>query len=187
MTMLKDLIASIFGHPGAVRVLPAVAATVAALVFGVSAGGSLSAPRIFISSVRIKLPPDTDHATSDGSKPNASGRYDPLLMQTECEVLRSEMVLAHVANALGGNRTHRARQIGNRERPDIPGRIAQLRNQIEVSPVWSDNAINVRVISEDRGEAVQIAHALLRTIQRIRVTCSKVCRLPSRAPARRRQ
>lgn len=149
-----------FSRSGSARVFLAVAAAIFALIFGVSAINSFSAPRIYVSKVRIKLVPIADNAGGRGSEPEATSGYDPLLMRTECEVLRSEVILAQVVNALGSNQRLGKRQHPTQERPGVPGRIAQLKKQIEVRPVPNTNVIAVCVLSEDPDQAARIANAL---------------------------
>jgi multisubunit Na+/H+ antiporter MnhE subunit len=77
--------------------------------------------------------------------------------------MRSEVILAQVVNALGSNETQGNKQLGTQERPDLAGRIAQLKTHIEVRPVPNTNMMDVRVRSEDPEEAAQIANALAET------------------------
>ena len=149
--------------PGSVRVFLAVAATVSALIFGARAIGSFSAPRVYLSNVRIKLVRNADKTGGDSSEPDATSGYDPLLIQTECEVIGSEVILAHVTSAVGKNKAPGERQLGTEEGTGVPDRIAQLRKCIEVRPVQNTNLIDVRVLSEDPDEAARIANALVET------------------------
>ena len=161
--MLKNLIASIPARPGSARVFLAVAATVAALVFGVRAIGSFSAPRVYVGKVRIKLVANADNTKGNASEPNATNGCDPLLMRTECEVIRSELILAHVISAVGMNQTQGKRLPGPQGASAIPGQIERLRKRIEVRPIQSTDLIDVCVHSEDPGEAAQIANVLVET------------------------
>jgi len=176
--MLRKLIAPIFSRPGSGRVFLAVAATVSALILGVSAIRSFSAPRVYVSTVRIKLAPNEDNTGEGNSGPHAVGGYDPRLVQTECEVMRSEVILAQVMNALGTNQTQRKPPLAAQASRAIPDRIAQLRTQIEVRPVRNTNMIDVCVRSEDREEAAQIANALGETYREYQANLLRRVRLP---------
>src|ERR1035438_8305008 len=161
--MLKNLIASIPARPGSARVFLAVAATVAALVLRVRALVPCSAPRFYVGKVRIKLVANADNTKGNASEPNATNGCDPLLMRTECEVIRSELILAHVISAVGMNQTQGKRLLGPQGASAIPGRIERLRKRIEVRPIQNTDLIDVCVHSEDPGEAAQIANALVET------------------------
>ena len=161
--MLKHMIASIPGCPGSACVFLAVAAAVSALIFGASAIGSFSAPRVYVSKLRIKLMPTADNTKGDGSEPDATSGYDALLMRTECEVMRSEVILTHVISTVGMNQTQGKRRLGTQEGTGIGGQIGQLRKRIEVRPLQKTNLMDICVLSEDPNEATQVANALAET------------------------
>jgi capsular polysaccharide biosynthesis protein len=158
--MLRNLIARIFSQRGSARVFLAVAAAVWALIFGVSVIGSSSVPRVYVSTVRIKLVPSADNSEEANPGHHEVSSYSPWLVPTECEVMRSAVILARVANALDSKQTESHRQLRAQERLGIPGRIAQLTTQIKVRPVPNTNVVEICVLSEDRDEAAQIANAL---------------------------
>src|SRR5947209_7877434 len=138
MLTLSATIARI--SPGRWRTFLAVAAAVSALVFAASAIRYFSVPKGYVNKLRIKLVSDVNSTGTDGSKPNKDYN-DALLMQTECEVMRSDLVLAQLLNALGTNQTLVERQPGTQVVFADAGRIAQLRKQIEVRPLPKTNLL----------------------------------------------
>ena len=158
--VLNHAVTPHFSRRKLARVSLAVAATVAALVFGASAVRFFSMGPVYLCKVRIMLAPRAHNATEVNLGPPASGTYSPLFMQTECEVMRCEVILAEVLSELGTNQPQRARQVGTRQSRDVPFGISQLKAQIEVCRVPNTNVIEVSVRDGDREEAVQIAKAI---------------------------
>ena len=182
--MLPNVIAFIPGCPGSGRVFLAVAVTVSALVFGVRTIGSFSAPSVYASTVRIKLLPNAGNNGEVISGPHEAGYCDSRLMQTECEVLRSELILAQVVNVLGSNQTPGKKQLGTEEGTGIPDRIAQLEKRIKVRPVQDTNLIDICVLGENPEEAAQIANALAETYRAYQGNLLKVVPPPVSSPLR---
>src|SRR5207249_87771 len=70
------------------------------LVLIVAGAIRLLAPNAYKSVARLRIDPDSATQPS----PNQGGRYDPYFIQTELEVIQSQLVLGRVVEELGLNR-----------------------------------------------------------------------------------
>ncbi len=158
--MLGSVFARIPGTGKSAVVFLTVAATVSALVAGAMSSRSLSAPTVYAGTVQIKLMANTSGTGEAGWGTDAPAAYDPGLLRTECEVIRSEVVLAQAVKALGSAPMEDKIGPGTQGKPGIPRGIAQLKKQIEAHPVPNTNMIAVSVVSENRDEAASFARAI---------------------------
>jgi capsular polysaccharide biosynthesis protein len=158
--MFNNLITFFRARPGSGRVFLVVATTVSAFVLGVAAGNYFSMPKLYESAARIRLLPDAK-STGTVAEPEAAHEYDSFAIPTECEVLRSAMILARVIDIVRSSHTQGTGQLDTRQEPDIPRRIALLKKRVQVHQVLSTNLVEVRVASEDCNEAARIANVLV--------------------------
>src|ERR1700676_4437406 len=108
-------------------------------------------PESFSSTARIKIERDqSDIATLAGQGP--MGSYDPYFIQTEFEVIQSEVVLGNVVEALNLNDSWGKRYNGNK-RFTTPETMGVLKRQIDLRPVRNTSLIEIRVYSEKPEEA----------------------------------
>ncbi len=90
---------------------------------------------------------------------DSNGAYDPYFIQTEFEVIQSEVILDKVITALDLN-TAWAQKSGHSEKFKTTQSRRILRNRMELRPVQNTNLIDLSIYSDDKAEAATIANAL---------------------------
>ena len=110
----------------------------------------------FEATARIKV---SRTAPGDGTSSGGSISYDPYFIQTEFEVIQSEIVLGRVINTLHldvewGNKYAEGRKLNLTETRGL------LRQCLDLRPVRNFTFIDIGVISEDPVEAAKIANAV---------------------------
>ncbi len=129
---------------------------------------TLTLPESFMSMARIKVDKDISDITGLNSPQMmaGSGPYDPYFIQTEFEVLKSEIILGDVISQLKlGERW--AAKYG----PQKPAELINIltRQFLDLRPVRNTSLIEIRCYSEKREEAAEIAEAVAKTYQRYRL------------------
>jgi uncharacterized protein involved in exopolysaccharide biosynthesis len=85
--------------------------------------------------------------------------YDPYFIQTEFELLMSEVILGRVIDDLDLN-SEWGKKYANGERLKTSETIALLKARIDLRPVRNTSLIEIRVFSEKADEAARIANAI---------------------------
>lgn len=149
------------------RSSPIGLAKLAGLVVGLSA---LASVPVFVAL----LPDEYSSVARVGVKvePAPDGRlpmaiYDPYLITTEFEKLRSKAVLYPLIEELRLNERWGTR-LARREPLSIPDAYEMLRNRIDVRQVRNTTLIEIRVRSQDRHEAAELANAIADRYKRVR-------------------
>ena len=88
-----------------------------------------------------------------------SGYYDPYFIQTEFEVIQSEIILDKVIDALDLNEKWRKKYNYEGKFKTSETRAA-LKRMIELRPVRNTSLIEITVYSDDKNEAAQIANSI---------------------------
>jgi capsular exopolysaccharide synthesis family protein len=115
-------------------------------------------PESYTSTARIKI----EHDTPDISPLMERGgitAYDPYFLQTENELIQSELILGKVIEDLNLN-TEWGKKYGNGERLKTAETLAMLKRRIELHFVRNTSLIEISVISEKAEEAARIANAV---------------------------
>jgi polysaccharide biosynthesis transport protein len=124
-------------------------------------------PESFSSTARIKIERDqSDIAELQGHGANMSA-YDPYFIQTEFEVIQSELILSKVIEALDLNRQWGKKYAGNDLRTSET--IGLLKGRIDLRPVRNTSLIEIRVYSEKPKEAAEIANKVAEVYQKFRL------------------
>lgn len=124
-------------------------------------------PESYSSVARIKVERDqSDIATLAGQM--GSGVYDPYFIQTEFEVIQSEVVLSKVIDALNlneiwGKRYNAGQKFTTSETMGV------LKRQMDLRPVRNTSLIEIRVYSENAEEAAKLANKIAETYQTYRL------------------
>lgn len=138
------------------------------LVFGLVLGTAVFItsiqPESFTSTARVKLTPNVAEVAQTSGSPSPSGTYDPYLIQTECEVMRSEEILGSVINALGLDEEW-GRRYGGGEPLKTPETMALLKNRMDLRPVRNTSLIAISVSGDQPEEAAHIANEIAQTYQ----------------------
>jgi polysaccharide biosynthesis transport protein len=124
-------------------------------------------PESFSSMARIKVERDqSDIATLAGQQ--GTGIYDPYFIQTEFEVIQSEVVLSKVIDALNLNEVW-GKKYNNGQKFTTSETMAVLKKQIDLRPVRNTSLIEIRVYSENADEAARLANEITKTYQAYRL------------------
>src|SRR6266705_292711 len=103
-------------------------------------------PESFSSTARIKI--ERDSSDIEGlTKPNSVGIYDPYFIQTEFEVIQSEMILHDVVEQLDLNTVWGRKYLGG-EKLKTPEAILWLKARMDLRPVRNTSLIAITVYSE---------------------------------------
>jgi capsular exopolysaccharide synthesis family protein len=128
-------------------------------------------PESFASTARIKVERDqSDIAGLAGQQ--IMGTYDPYFIQTEFEVIQSEMILGKVIEDLKLNDKW-GTKYGGGERLRTTETMLLLKNRMDLKPVRNTSLIEVKVFSEDKQEAADLANAIAETYQKHRLDVRK--------------
>lgn len=129
------------------------------LVFGASAIITFLLPEAFQSTVRVKVERNSSaSANQNDSRATYSG-YDPYFLQTEFEIIQSEVVLRKVVEQLDLNTAWGKKYAGG-EKLKTPEAIMLLKGRMDLRPVRNTSLIAISVFSEDPREAAKIANAI---------------------------
>src|SRR6267143_499364 len=117
-------------------------------------------PESFSSTARIKI--EREQSDIEGfTKPNYVGAYDPYFIQTEFEVIQSELILKEVVELLDLN-TVWGRKYAGGEKLKTSESITYLKASMDLRPVRNTSLIEIRVFSQDPIEAARLANTIAR-------------------------
>ncbi len=117
-------------------------------------------PESFSSTARIRVERDaTDIAPMEYNSRLVGGGYDPYFIQTEFEVIQSEMILDKVIDSLGLNEAW-AKKYGTEGKLKTDETRMLLKRQIDLRPVRNTSLIEIRVYSDKPDEAATIANKI---------------------------
>jgi capsular exopolysaccharide synthesis family protein len=116
-------------------------------------------PEHYASVARIKVERDTTDVSGLGDRASIYGGYDPYFIQTEFEVIQSEVILGKVIEELNLN-TDWGRKYANGDKLKTTEAHAILKNRLDLRPMRNTSLIEIRVFSEDKEEASKIANAI---------------------------
>jgi len=134
------------------------------LVFGTAAFITAILPESFLSTARVKLTPNTAETPQTPGSRNASGAYDPYLIQTEFEVMQSEKILGPVIKALDLDQAWGKRYGGGA--PLKPAEtMTLLKSRMDLRPVRNASLIAINVYGEQPEEAARIANEIAQVYQ----------------------
>ena len=120
-------------------------------------------PQSFSSKARIRVERDsTDIEGFTGRTPYSPG-YDPYFIQTEFEVIQSEVILGKVIDKLNLNSVWGQKLgMGMLKTTDT---IEMVKGRIDLSPTRNTSVIEIRVYSDSPEEAAQLANAIAEAYQ----------------------
>jgi uncharacterized protein involved in exopolysaccharide biosynthesis len=123
-------------------------------------------PTLYQSTVRIRVNHDQAQFTSPADQ-RGSAIYDPYFLQTEFEVLQSEVVLGKVIEALDLDREWGLKHAGG-DRLSTREAMALLRSRLSFRLVRGTTLIEICVSSEKPDEAARIANAIADSYRALR-------------------
>ena len=140
--------------------------TVFLLVFGAIAVLTFLLPESYSSTARIKIERDASDIQTLTGAPTPFA-YDPYLIQTEFEVIQSELILGKVVNE-----QHLQEKWGkiyaNGDRITRSEAIGLLKRKMSLHPVRNTILIEIQVFSENRDEAADLANEIARVYAKYR-------------------
>jgi uncharacterized protein involved in exopolysaccharide biosynthesis len=115
-------------------------------------------PESYSSTVRIQI--ERDRTDIPGlATPATASAYDPFFIQTEFEVMQSELVLRQVVEDIDLNSEWGKRYAGG-DRLKTSETLSLLKNRLDLRPVRNTSIIEIRVFSEKPEEAAKIANRI---------------------------
>ncbi len=115
-------------------------------------------PESFSSTTRIKIERDQSDITGFMER-GSMGGYDPYFIQTEFELIQSELILGKVVEDLDLNREWGKKYAGG-DLLKTPETILMLKGRLDLRPVRNTSLIEIRVFSEKPDEAAKIANTI---------------------------
>src|SRR5205823_11334773 len=124
-------------------------------------------PESFSSVARIKIERNGSDIPEVGGRIQAGG-YDPYFIQTEFEVIQSEIILGKVIEQLNLNKEWGKKYAGG-DTLKTTETISILKGRIDLRPVRNTSLIEIRVYSEKPEEAATIANKVAEVYQKFRL------------------
>jgi polysaccharide biosynthesis transport protein len=115
-------------------------------------------PERYSSTARIKVERDQSDITPVMGERAAMGGYDPYFIQTEFELIQSEVILSNVIAGLDLN-SEWGKKYADGKRLRTSETIVLLKGRMDLRPVRNTSLIEIRVSSETPDEAAKIANA----------------------------
>ena len=116
-------------------------------------------PESFSSFARIKVERDVSDVAPVMGQATPTGVYDPYFIQTEFEIIQSELILDKVIDGLSLND-----KWGKKFKAEGPLKMSEsrmiLKRMLELRPTRNTTLIEIHVYSDDKQEAADIANAV---------------------------
>jgi uncharacterized protein involved in exopolysaccharide biosynthesis len=119
-------------------------------------------PESFASTARIKVERVLNGDPGTAATHLPPHPYDPYLVQTEAEILLSDLILGKAVEALDLNDQWGKRYLGEGGRLKSSETVLLLKARLDASPVRNTSLIQLRAYSENRMEAAELANAVVR-------------------------
>ncbi len=124
-------------------------------------------PESFSSMARIKVERDRSDIADLSGQPMI-GSYDPYFIQTEFEIIQSEVVLGKVIEALNLNEKW-GKKYNAGQRFTTTETMALVKRQIDLRPVRNTSLIEIRVFSDNPDDAALLANEIAKTYREYRL------------------
>lgn len=129
------------------------------LVFGASVLITFILPESYASTARIRVERDGNDAQPQTDSRQVQWSYDPYFIQTEFEVIQSEVILGKAIDALNLN-VEWGKTFAGGEKLKASETLAMLKSRLDLRPVRSTSLIEIRAYSDNPNEAAKIANAI---------------------------
>jgi len=116
-------------------------------------------PDVYASTVRIRVEKDLSDVQTTTGSPSTTEYYDPYFIQTEMEIMQSQLVLGKVVTQLNLN-DRWGKKYFDGETLKTPETIAILKGRLQVNPVRNTKIIAISSFSDDGKEAAAVANAI---------------------------
>lgn len=124
-------------------------------------------PELYSSKAVIKVERDVTDVPGVGDRPNYGGVYDPYFIQTEFNVIQSEVILDKVIEKLDLNKRW-AQKLGSSVPFKTTDTRAALQHNIDLRPERNTSLIDISVYSDDKQEAADIANTIAQVYKEYR-------------------
>jgi uncharacterized protein involved in exopolysaccharide biosynthesis len=114
-------------------------------------------PEAYASTCKIKVEKDLPNVPSATNSPSTA--YDPYFIQTEFEIIQSQLVLSNVIAVLNLN-VEWGKKYFNGETLKTTETMEILKGRMALAPIKNTTLIAITVYSDDRNEAALIANAV---------------------------
>jgi capsular exopolysaccharide family len=123
-------------------------------------------PETYSGTARMKVTSDSPDA--QGFEQYAAKSYDPYFIQTEFEVIQSQLILGKVINKLKLNEKWGKKYAGGQPLKSSES-LELLKKSIRLTPVRNASLIEVEVYSDNKDEAADIANEIVETYKQHRL------------------
>jgi capsular exopolysaccharide synthesis family protein len=114
-------------------------------------------PESYSSTTRIKIERDQSDVSGFNERAGMGLGYDPYFIQTEFELIQSEVILGKVIEDLDLNKEWGRKYAGG-DRLKTTETMQMLKSKLDLRPVRNTSLIEIRVFSEKPDEAATIAN-----------------------------
>jgi|GEM_PF-626992 len=141
------------------RVFVKVFLAVALFIFLGSAVITMITPQTYSSTARILVERDLSQAAPEQAAKASMASYDPYFIQTEFEIIQSQIVLNRVIEKLDLNKLWGKKYFA-RQPFKPPESLALLKSILDLRPVRNTSLIEIRAYSDNPAEAALIANSV---------------------------
>lgn len=124
-------------------------------------------PESFVSTARIKLERDKSDIEELSGKAGFNP-YDPYFIQTEFEVIQSELILGRVIKELDLN-AEWGKKYNDGQNLKTPEALTLLRGRLNLRPVRNTMLIDIQVYGENPAEAAKLANTTAESYKKFRL------------------
>jgi capsular polysaccharide biosynthesis protein len=183
-SMIEKMAAILRPHSAPSTVFLRVFVIVFLLVVTTSTVVTFILPESYASTARIKIERDISDNRDLQDSPMMPG-YDPYFIQTEFEVIQSQVVLDKVIEALDLNSVWGKKYAGGAKLKESES-LGLLKARLDLRPVRNTSLIEIRVYAEEPNEPARIANAIAETYQKHRRDQQRQLTLVTRNTAEQR-
>jgi capsular polysaccharide biosynthesis protein len=124
-------------------------------------------PESYASTARVLVRQAPGEASQKTDARTPLGPYDPYFLQTQFEVMQSQVVLDKVINEFGLNKAW-GRKYANGDTLRPSETLALLKTRLDLRPVRNTSLIEIRVFSDQPAEAARLANAIAESYREYR-------------------
>jgi len=130
-------------------------------------------PESYSSTARVIARQAPREALQKADARTPLGPYDPYFLQTQFELIQSQVVLDKVINDLNLNQAW-GKKYANGDSLRTSETLSLLRGRLDLRPVRGTSLIEIRVFSDQPAEAAQLANAIADTYREYRSHITRV-------------
>ena len=124
-------------------------------------------PESYSSAARVLIRQDASEASQQTDSRTSLGPYDPYFLQTQMEIMRSQLVLDKVINDLDLRTSWGRKYVSSGGLSPEEAR-ALLQARVELRPMRNSSLIEIRAFSDQPSEAAQLANAIAQSYREYR-------------------